>query len=210
MELLQDKTVDAFADKNKRISELELQQLDIWSALRDKAVADGDREKDKLYVATASSSNQPPPGPPGKPAIAKSKPAQKPVMVQNPAIPMPSHQPSGVSVPGPQRAVQPNIGLSIPASLAPPTNNTREDDKPLNKTFREGADPAVRKKHRSKHNKWKQKRENYRDAEEKQEKQAKKADPPAHTPAPAPKSSTPAPEVKKENKKPLEKKRQST
>ena len=67
-------------------------------------------------------------------------------MVQNPVIPMPSHQPSGVTVPGPQRAVQPNIGLSIPASLAPPVNNTREDDKPLNKTFREGADPAVRKK----------------------------------------------------------------
>ena len=59
---------------------------------------------------------------------------------------MPSQQPSGVSVSGKERAVQPNAGLFIPANLAPPVNKTREDDKPLNKTMREGADPAVRKK----------------------------------------------------------------
>ena len=59
---------------------------------------------------------------------------------------MPGNQPSGASVSGKERAVQPDGGLSIPANLPPSTNKTREDDKPLNKTVREGADPAVRKK----------------------------------------------------------------
>ena len=102
----------------------------------DKAVADGKRRKDTLDAAAASSSNQPPPPPP----------PDKPKIVQNPVVPMPSSQPSGVSVSGKERAVQPNAGLSIPANLAPPVNKTREDDKPLGKTMREGADPAVRKK----------------------------------------------------------------
>ena len=101
----------------------------------DKAVADGKRRKDTLDAAAASSSNQPPPPPPDKPKI-----------VQNPVIPMPSSQPSGVAVSGKERAVQSNGGLQIPVNLPPSTNKTREADKPLNKSMREGADPAVRKK----------------------------------------------------------------
>ena len=73
-ELLTDQAVDTIVKKNKRISDLELQQLEIWAALRDKAVADGKQRKDALDAAAASSSNQPPPpGAPGtKPKMFKS------------------------------------------------------------------------------------------------------------------------------------------
>ena len=119
-ELEQGQALNTIVKKNKRIKDLEVQQLDIWTALMDKAVADGKRRKDTLDAAAASSSNQPPPPPgPG---------ADKPRIVQNPVKPMPSNQPSGVALPGPERAVQPNGGLSIPANLPPSVNKIREDD----------------------------------------------------------------------------------
>ena len=133
-QLIQDLALNTIVKKNKRIKDLEVQQLDIWTALMDKAVADGKRWKDTLDAAAASGSNQPPP------------PPDKPKIVQNPVVPMPSSQPSGVSVSGKERAVQPTGGLQIPANLPPSTNKTREDDKPLNKSMRGGAVPAVRKK----------------------------------------------------------------
>ena len=63
--------------------------------------------------------------------------------ILNPVQNTPSHQPTGVQVPGPHGAVQPNTGGSMPANPTPVTNNTREDDKPLPKTVREGADTAM-------------------------------------------------------------------
>ena len=187
-QLIQDQALNTVVKKNKRIKELEVQQRDIWTALRDRAVADGKRRKDTLDVAAASSSNQPPPPPPDKPKI-----------VQNPVVPMPSSQPSGVSVSGKERTVQPTGGLQIPANLPPSTNKTREDDKPLNKTMREGADPAVRKKaQKQTETGQKRKRENFRDNEEREYRARRKANPPAPPPIQEPaKSSTPAPYVKK-------------
>ena len=66
-QLIQDQALNTIVKKNKRIKDLEVQQLDIWTALMDKAVADGKRRKDTLDAAAASSSNQPPPPPPDKP-----------------------------------------------------------------------------------------------------------------------------------------------
>merc|ERR1712012_263352 len=78
-------------------------------------------------------------GPPGAPGA-------EPRVVQNPPIPMPSNQPSGVPMPGPQRAVQPNIGLSNPANLPLSTNKTREDGTPSLRVCVKGDDPAVKRK----------------------------------------------------------------
>ena len=94
-----------------------------------------EREKRKQDSATASSSgsSRPPPGPPGGAAEKKRNDTFKPqpLAIQNPVQPTPSIQPSGVQVPGQFGAAQPNTGiLSLPAHLAPPTNKTREDDKP--------------------------------------------------------------------------------
>ena len=49
----------------------------------------------------------------------------------------PSNQPAGTPLPGPKRAVMP-VTSSNPAKPAPATNETREDDKPLKKSIREG------------------------------------------------------------------------
>ena len=196
-QLIQDQALNTIVKKNKRIKDLEAQQRDIWTALMDRSVADSKRRKDTLDAAAASSSNQPPPPPPDKPKI-----------IQNPVVPMPSSQPSGVSVSGKERAVQPNGGLQIPANLPPSTNKTREDDKPLNKTMREGADPAVRKKAQKQTEAGqKRKRENSRDNEEREYRARRKANPPPPPQEPA-KSSTPAPDVKKkitkEKRKPID------
>ena len=120
--------------------------------------------------------------------------------ITNPIVPAPSLQPSGVAVPGKERAVQPNTGSNIPANPAPATNSkAREDDKPLNKTVREGgSEPVQRKAQKQTKSTEKQKREDKKDAEEQQAKQQKKADPP---PPPAPPAESKKIPVKKDNNK---------
>ena len=172
-----DQAVNALRASRQEVAALQQRELDIWSQMRDNQVTNAQREKERRDSATASSSG-----------LDRSQP----LTIQNRLVPTPSHQPPGVSVPGKERAVQPNTGLSIVAHLAPPTNKTREDDKPLDNTFREGADPKVRSKAQKQTQKAeKQKRENKEEAEQKQAKEAKKADPPP------PKSSAPPPPVKK-------------
>ena len=57
--------------------------------------------------------------------------------INNPAQGTSSNQPTGTTLPGPKQAVMP-VTSSTPANPPPATNNTREDDKPLPKTVREG------------------------------------------------------------------------
>ena len=94
-------------------------------------------------------------------------------------MPAPSLQPSGVAVPGKERAVQPATSSTIPANPAPATNSkAREDDKPLNKTVREGgSEPIQNKAQKQTKEAEKQKREDKKDADQQQAKQQKKADP---------------------------------
>ena len=56
----------------------------------------------------------------------------------NPAQNTPSNQPTGAQVPGPHGAVMLNT-THIPANPPSAVNNTREDDKPLPVSMREGA-----------------------------------------------------------------------
>ena len=118
----------------------------------------------------------------------------------NPIVPAPSLQPSGVAVPGKERAVQPNTGSNVPANPSPATNSkAREDDKPLNKSVREGgSDPIQRKAQKQTKSTEKQKREDKKDAEEQQAKQQKKSDPP---PPPGPPAESKKIPIKKDKQK---------
>ena len=127
---------------------------EVWTELMQRQVANAQREKEKLDSATASSSG-----------LNRSVPkASSPVYPTNPIIRAPSLQPSGVAVPGKERAVQPTTGSNIPANPAPATNSkAREDDKPLNKTVREGgSEPIQRKAQKQVKETEKQKREDKR------------------------------------------------
>ena len=79
-----------------------------------------------------------PPRPPPPPDGGKVKKQKVTLPINNPVQFTPSQQPTGAQVTGPQRAVMPNTGASMPANPAPTVDPTREDDKPLPKTIREG------------------------------------------------------------------------
>ena len=113
------------------------------------------KRSDGLTASSSTSGGAPPPPPPAgagskvkkeKKTVKFSDEAPVVLPINNPAQNTPSNQPTGASVPGPRGAVMANTGASMPANPAPVTNNTREDDKPLEKSMREGASPAVRKK----------------------------------------------------------------
>ena len=154
--LTKEKALETIRARNREIADMQIKEQDIFTAMMEKEVARNQREKEKRGLN-----------------------------VTNPIVPAPSLQPSGASVPGKERAVQPTTGSNIPANPAPATNSkAREDDKPLNKTVREGgSEPIQKKAQKQTKEAEKQKREDKKDADQQQAKQQKKADPP---PPPAP------------------------
>ena len=137
---------EANVAQQQQIANMQRDAFQFFEQQRDNAVTKAQREKERLDAATASSSTKRPPPPPGGTREKVANTTSKPLFVRNPIQLVPSLQPTGVQVPGAFGAVMPNTGLSIPANLAPPTNNTRIDSKPDPKSMREGADPAVRQK----------------------------------------------------------------
>ena len=106
---------------------MQIKEQDIFTALMGKEVRKAEKEKRDSATASSSGLNR--------------------VYPTNPIVPAPSLQPSGVAVPGKERAVQPNTGSNVPANPAPATNSkAREDDKPLNKTVREGGSEPIQNK----------------------------------------------------------------
>ena len=94
------------------------------------------RAKKRNDELTASSSSGPPPPPPDAGRVKKPKTVTIPI--NNPAQYTASNQPTGAQVPGPHAAVMPNAS-GMPANPTPTVDNTRDDDKPLPKSMREGA-----------------------------------------------------------------------
>ena len=166
------------------------------------------RQKKKNDGAAASSSNsRPPPPPPDdrKAKKANQKPAPVVLPITNSVQNTPSQQPSGAQVPGPRGAVMPNTGAAVPANPPPVTTNTREDDKPLKKSMREGADPAVRTKIQKQSAVDKEKRRQAKvKAQRKQDKEAKNATAPLgdsdDKPLVPPKNKPPAAKAKAKGK----------
>ena len=56
-------------------------------------------------------------------------------------------------MPGPHRTVMPNTGASMPSNPTPTVDNTREDDKPLPKSVREGLGTAKQVRRQTKEQK---------------------------------------------------------
>ena len=94
------------------------------------------RRIDEELVEANSGKPRPPPTP-GAGRIRKRPPRKVVLPIDNPAQATPSNQPTGVQVSGQHGAVMPNTSL-VPASLAPTGDNTRDDDKPIPVSIREG------------------------------------------------------------------------
>ena len=110
------------AGKQDEIAALKRNQQEIYSVLLDKELSKSAKMKKERVAAVEEKRAKPTP---------------------NPAQKVPSQQPSGAQVEGPHRAVQANTGYAVPANPAPVANNTREDDKPLPLTAREGVAKRV-------------------------------------------------------------------
>ena len=116
------------------------------AAARESAAQGDNRAQDELrrrkkdtggpYV-DAGIPPQGPSGPSGPGSKVKKKVGRIVLPRNNPAQNTPSNQPTGVQVPGQHGAVMPNTTF-IPANPPPTANNTREDDKPLPVSMREG------------------------------------------------------------------------
>ena len=147
---------EAAASAQSRVTAMQGEWQDLFDQQMANEVERVRRKKKAGEALAVSSNSQPPPPPPGPAKVKKGRvvtfaedlPRTAPSVLplNNPAQNTPSHQPSGAQVPGPRSAVMPNTGASMPAHPTPTVNNTREDDKPLKKSMREGASPAVRKK----------------------------------------------------------------
>ena len=145
--MVRDQAISDLAESRRKVASMEKDNTEFFQQQLANELDRASGQKKRSDSLTASSSTSSGPAPPPPPDASKIKKERKTVRFADPVIlPVnnavqytPSIQPTGVQVSGPHGAVQPNTGASMPANPTPVTTNTREDDKPLPKTVREGA-----------------------------------------------------------------------